>query len=102
VEVLFTIGLGVEVAGAALLAWEAMTTIRGTWPSVGGAEQQVPRGRAIVGFLLLALGVVVQLAGYAVAHVWLLAVAVGAIVAGLIAGRWVADGPVLARLTRSS
>jgi hypothetical protein len=79
-----------------------MTTIRGTWPSVGGAEEQVPRGRAIVGFVLLALGVVVQLAGYAVHEVWLLAVAAGVIVVALLVGRWLADGPVLARLTRTS
>jgi len=59
------VGLGLEVAGAAFLAWEAMTTRRGTFPSAATAEEQRPRSRAIVGFGLLALGVVVQLAGYA-------------------------------------
>lgn len=83
-DVLLTVGLGLELAGAALLAWEAMTTRRGTYPSAGGAEEQFPRSRAIVGFGLLALGVVVQLAGYALDKVWLLAVAVGAVVVGLL------------------
>jgi hypothetical protein len=101
VDVLIVVGLGLEVAGAALLAWEAMTTPRGTFASAATAEEQRPRSRAIVGFGLLALGVVVQLGGYAVAHVWLLAVAAGAIGVGLIGGRWLADGPVWAWLTRS-
>jgi hypothetical protein len=81
-------------------SWEAMTTVRGTFPSAATAEEQRPRSRAVVGFGLLALGVLVQLAGLAVHEVWLLAVAGGAIVAGLLGGRWLADGPVWSRLTR--
>jgi hypothetical protein len=101
VDVLLTVDLGIEVAGAALLAWEAMTSVRGTFPSAATAEEQRPRSWAIVGFGLLAVGVVVQLVGYAVAHVWLLAVAAGAIGVGVIAGRWLADGPMWVWLTRS-
>ena len=99
VNVLLTIGLGFELAGAALLAWEAMTTVRGNFPSAGTAEEQRPRSRAVVGFGLLALGVVVQLAGLAVHELWLLAVAAAAIAFGLVVGRWLGDGPVWRAIT---
>jgi hypothetical protein len=102
VNVLLTLGLGLELAGAALLAWEGMTTVRGTFPSGATAEEQRPRSHAIVGFGLLALGALLQVVGLAVHELWLLAVAVGAIVAGLLGGRWLADRPVWARLTRRS
>jgi hypothetical protein len=100
VNVLLTVGLGLELAGAALLAWEAMTTVRGTFPSAATAEEQRPRSRAIVGFGLLALGALLQLVGLAVHEVWLLAVAAGAIVVGVIGGRWLADAVVWTRITR--
>lgn len=99
-RIIFTIGLGIEVAGAALLAWEAMTTVRGTFPSSGGPEEQRPRSHALVGFGLLAVGVAVQVVGYAVDELWLLALTAGVIVAAILVGRWLADGPVWRRLTR--
>src|SRR5437899_1286946 len=77
-----------------------MTAVCGTFPSASTAEEQRPRARAVVGFVLLAGGVVVQLVALAVGEAWLLAVAAGAIAAGLLGGRWLADGPLWSRLTR--
>jgi hypothetical protein len=79
VNILFTIGLGIEVAGAALLAWEAMTTVSSTLPSAATAEEQRSRSRALTGFGLLGLGVAVQVVGYAVGELWLLGLAAGVI-----------------------
>jgi predicted lysophospholipase L1 biosynthesis ABC-type transport system permease subunit len=101
-KVLFAIGLGIELAGATLLAWEAMTTVRGTFTSAATAEEQKPRSRAVVGFGLLALGVVVQLVGLAVHDLWLHAIAAGTIVVAIIVGRWLGDGPVWRAITHYS
>ena len=109
-DVLFVVGLAIETAGATLLAADVLTrdpfaiARRGLTllsPEDPPREAQREPARAVVGFGLLAFGVVVQLVGYAVdGGIWLLAVA--AVIGGCayVAGRAVGDGFVTSLLHR--
>jgi hypothetical protein len=111
-DVVFVIGLAIEVAGAALLAagqirlvdrgiaTRGMSLDRAAEPR---REAQQESARFTVGFALLATGVVVQLFGYAIdGGWWLLGLAVGvtALAAGL--GRVIADEPVTSWLHKQA
>jgi hypothetical protein len=90
-DVLFVVGLAIEVAGAALLAAGQIRLVDRTPEPTRDAQQVV--ARFTVGFALLAVGVVVQLVGYAVdGGSWLLAL--GVIVLAALVGRAIADAPV--------
>ena len=103
-DVVFVVGLAIEVAGAALLAAGQIRLIDKTItvPQVAvqpGAEPQreahQEAARFTVGSTLLAVGVLVQLVGYAVdGGLWLLGVAVGVIVLAAVVGRAIADAPM--------
>ena len=63
------------------------------------SERRSGNPRALTGFALLALGVAVQVVGYAIDGGWgLLVIAVEVIAAALVLGLLVADGPVTSRL----
>ena len=103
-DVVFVVGLAIEVAGAALLAAGQIRLVDKTLSAPGvrvtrtGAPQreaQQESARFTVGSALLALGVIVQLVGYAIdGGLWLLALAVGVIVLAAVVGRAIADAPV--------
>jgi hypothetical protein len=107
VEALFVIGLALETAGGGLLAAEAyqrdplevarrgMTLISPDEPS---RQAQLATARAIVGFGILVLGLLVQLLGYFSDEGWFLIVAVVIAPVAFYAGRVLADGPVASRL----
>ena len=61
------------------------------------SERRSGNPRALTGFALLALGVAVQVVGYAIDG-GLLVIAVEVIAAALVLGLLVADGPVTSRL----
>jgi hypothetical protein len=94
--------------GAFLLVSEAATrdkqriAARGIpYPESGEPQREAQResARALTGFALLALGVAVQVVGYAIDGGWgLLVIAVEVIAAALVLGLLVADGPVTSRL----
>jgi hypothetical protein len=112
IDVVFVIGLSIEVTGAALLAAGVLTrdpskiATRGMLvlgPDEPAREAQRESARAIVGFGLLAIGVLVQLVGYAAdGGWWLLVIGIEVIVAALLLGVLVADGPVTSWLHRQA
>jgi hypothetical protein len=98
VDVVFVIGLAIEVAGAALLAAGQIRLIDRTTAAPSGQprrEAQLESARFTVGFALLAGGVIVQLVGYAAdGGWWLLGLALGVIVLAALLGRAIADARV--------
>jgi hypothetical protein len=111
-DVVFVIGLAIEVAGATLLAAEVLTqdpfaiARRGlTLVSSDEPQREAQRefARALVGFGLLGVGVSVQLVGYAAdGGWWLLALAVAVIAVAYLAGRVVGDRFVTSWLHRQA
>jgi len=100
IDVVFVIGLAIEVAGAALLAAGQIRLVdltvvtRETTVEPRREAHQVA-ARFTVGFLLLALGVVVQLVGYAVdGGWWLVVVAIGVVAVARVIGLAIADTKV--------
>jgi hypothetical protein len=103
-DVVFVVGLAIEVAGAALLAAGQIRLVDKTIvptrrvvapPGEPRREAQQEAARFTVGSTLLAAGVIVQLVGYAVdGGLWLLVVAVGVFVLAALVGRAVADAPL--------
>ena len=88
-DVLFVIGLAIEVAGAALLAAGQIRLVD-TPPATREPtrEAQQAAARFTVGATLLAGGVLVQLVGYAVDDGWwLLGLGIGVMVLAALAGR---------------
>jgi hypothetical protein len=111
-DVVFVVGLAIEVAGAALLAAGQIRLVDRTIATRGmnvphssepRREAQQESARFTVGFALLAAGVVVQLIGYAIdGGWWLLALAVGVIVLAALVGRVIADAPLTTWLHRKA
>ena len=111
-DVVFVIGLAIEVAGAALLAAGQIRLVDRTIATRGmnlphppepRREAQQESARFTVGFALLAGGVVVQLIGYAIdGGWWLLGLAVGVIALAAVIGRVIADAPVTTWLHREA
>ena len=102
-DVVFVVGLAIEVAGAALLAAGQIRLVdrtlapRRNVPESGepSREAQQESARFTVGVALLASGVIVQLFGYAVdGGWWLLGLAVGVILLAALVGRTIADDPM--------
>lgn len=103
-DVVFVVGLAIEVAGAALLAAGQIRLVDRTilTPRTSVLRSGEPRreaqqesARFTVGAALLATGVIVQLVGYAVdGGWWLLALAVGVVVLAALVGRAIADAPM--------
>jgi hypothetical protein len=103
-DVVFVIGLAIEVAGAALLAAgqiklvDRVIATRGLSPDRAlppRREVQQEAARFTVGFALLATGVIVQVFGYAIdGGWWLLGLAVGVTALAAAVGRVIADDPV--------
>jgi hypothetical protein len=112
VDVVFVIGLAIEVAGAVLLAAGQIRLVDRTLvararnvPQSGEPrrEAQQEAARFTVGVALLATGVIVQLVGYAIdGGWWLLGLAVGVIVLAAAAGRGIADAPVTSWLHKQA
>lgn len=95
-DVVFVVGLSIEIAGAALLAAGQIRLVDRTLiPLRNSRESGEPRrapqlesARFTVGVALLATGVIVQLFGYAVhGGWWLLGLAVGVILLAALVGR---------------
>ena len=111
-DAVFVIGLAIEVAGAALLAAgqiklvDRVTATRGmSVPQLAEPrrEAQQESARFTVGFALLAVGVVVQLVGYAIdGGWWLLVLAVAVIALAAFVGRFIADAPVTSWLHKQA
>jgi uncharacterized transporter YbjL len=99
-DVVFVVGLAIEIAGAALLAAGQIRLVDRAIAILGSAaeprrEAQQEAARFTVGFALLAVGVLVQLVGYAIdGGWWLLGLAVGVIALAIVVGRAIADDPV--------
>jgi hypothetical protein len=112
IDAVFVIGLAIEVAGAALLAAGQIRLVDRTLETgsedVGPSdaprrEAQRASARFTVGFALLALGVIVQLFGYAIdGGWWLLGLAAGVIVLAALVGRAVADRRVTSWLHKKA
>jgi hypothetical protein len=111
-DVVFVIGLAIEVAGAALLAAgqiklvDRVIATRGLSPDRALAprrEVQQEAARFTVGFALLAVGVIVQVFGYAIdGGWWLLGLAVGVTALAAAVGRVIADDPVTSWLHKQA
>jgi hypothetical protein len=111
-DVVFVVGLAIEVAGAVLLAAGQIRLVdrtialhRVTVPRSGepSREAQQESARFTVGVALLASGVIVQLVGYAIdGGWWLLGLAVGVIVLAALVGRAIADAPVTSWLHKQA
>jgi hypothetical protein len=111
-DAVFVVGLAIEVAGAALLAAGQIKLVDRTTVTRGRnvpqsaeprREAQQESARFTVGFALLALGVVVQLVGYAIdGGWWLLGLAVGVIALAGLVGRFIADAPVTSWLHKQA
>lgn len=106
-DVVFVVGLAIEVAGAALLAAGQIRLVDRTTatrePGAPRREAHQEAARFTVGFALLAAGVIVQLVGYAVdGGWWLLGLAIGVIVLAAAVGRVIADAPVTSWLHRQA
>ena len=110
-DVVFVIGLAIEVAGAALLAAgqirlvDRATAARGVTAnrSEPTREGQQEAARFTVGFALLAAGVSVQLIGYAIdGGWWLVVLAVGVMLLAAVVGRIIADAPVTSWLHKQA
>jgi hypothetical protein len=105
VDVVFVIGLAIEVAGAALLAAGQIRLVDRTAAKSGAPTREAHQdaARFTVGFALLAGGVIVQLFGYASdGGWWLLGLAAGVIVVAAAVGRVIADDPVTSWLHRQA
>ena len=111
-DVVFVIGLAIEVAGAALLAAGQIRLVDMT---LAASRMNVPRSgeprreaqqqaaRFTVGVALLAVGVTTQLVGYAIdGGWWLLGLAAGVIVLAALVGRAIADAPMTSWLHRQA
>jgi hypothetical protein len=111
-DVVFVIGLAIEVAGAALLAAgqirlvDRMIAARGMKAPQSAEprrEAQQEAARFTVGFALLATGVIVQLIGYAIdGGWWLLGLAIGVMLVAALVGRVIADAPVTSWLHKEA
>jgi hypothetical protein len=111
-DVVFVIGLAIEVAGAALLAAGQIRLVdltvarqRMTVEESGEPrrEAQQQSARFTVGVALLATGVIVQLFGYAVdGGWWLLGLAVGVFLLAAVVGRVIADEPMTSWLHKQA
>lgn len=111
-DVVFVVGLAIEVAGAALLAAGQIRLVdltiapeRLKAPRSGEPQREAQQesARFTVGFALLALGVIVQLFGYAVdGGWWLLGLAVGVILLAALVGRAIADQPMTSWLHKQA
>jgi hypothetical protein len=111
-DVVFVVGLAIEIAGAALLAAGQIKLVDLTIarPGTSSAPVAEPRreaqqesARFTVGFALLAGGVVVQLFGYAQdGGWWLLGLAVAVVVLAAFVGRVIADEPVTSWLHKQA
>jgi hypothetical protein len=105
VDVVFVVGLAIEVAGAALLAAGQIRLVDRTVAPTSAAapprEAHRVSAHFTVGFGLLAAGVIVQLFGYAIdGGWWLLGLAVGVMVLAGVIGRVIADAPLTTWLHR--
>jgi hypothetical protein len=111
-DVVFVVGLAIEVAGAALLAAGQIRLVDRTIarPVVDVARSGEPRreaqqeaARFTVGVALLAVGVIVQLVGYAIdGGWWLLGLAIGVFVLAALVGRRIADDPMTSWLHKQA
>jgi hypothetical protein len=110
-DVVFVVGLAIEVAGAALLAAGQIRLVDLTLtPRPNVTELGEPRreaqqhsARFTVGAALLAAWVIVQLFGYAAdGGWWLLGVAVGVILLAAFVGRAIADEPMTSWLHKQA
>jgi hypothetical protein len=111
VDVVFVVGLSIEVAGAVLLAAgqirlvDLTLTPHRNLPESGepSREAQQESARFTVGVALLATGVIVQLFGYAVdGGWWLLGLALGVILLAALVGRALADEPMTSWLHKQA
>jgi hypothetical protein len=101
-DVVFVVGLAIEVAGAGLLAAGQIRLVDGTIRGIDSSQSTEPireahqaSARFTVGFALLAGGVIVQLFGYAIdGGWWLLGLAVGVVFVAALVGRAIADDAV--------
>ena len=103
-DVVFVVGLAIEVAGAALLAAGQIRLVDSTIATRGmnvrqsgepKREEQQEAARFTVGFTLLAAGVIVQLIGYGIdGGWWLLGLAVGVMLLAALVGRAIANAPM--------
>jgi hypothetical protein len=109
-DVVFVVGLAIEVAGAGLLAAGQIRLVDGTISGSDSSRSAEPRreaqqasARFTVGFALLATGVIVQLFGYASdGGWWLLGLAVGVVLLAAFVGRTLADDPVTSWLHKQA
>jgi hypothetical protein len=111
-DVVFVIGLAIEVAGAALLAAGQIRLVdltmarpRMSVPQSGEPQREAQQhaARFTVGVAFLAIGVIVQLVGYAIdGGWWLLGLAAGVLVLAALVGRAIADAPVTTWLHRQA
>jgi hypothetical protein len=110
-DVVFVVGLAIEIAGAALLAAGQIRLVDRTLTARRiGRESGEPRreaqqesARFTVGAALLATGVIVQLLGYAVdGGWWLLGLAVGVFFLAALIGRAIADEPMTSWLHKQA
>jgi hypothetical protein len=109
-DVVFVVGLAIEVAGAGLLAAGQIRLVDGTISQPDPSRSAEPRreaqqaaARFTVGFALLASGVIVQLFGYASdGGWWLLGLAVGVILLAAVIGRAIADDRVTSWLHKQA
>ncbi len=110
-DVVFVVGLAIELAGAVLLAAGQIRLVDRTImkrvdiPTVGEPrrEAQQEAARFTVGVALLAAGVFVQLIGYAIdGGWWLLGLAIGVIVLAAAVGRAIADDPMTSWLHKQA
>lgn len=110
-DIVFVVGLSIEVAGAALLAAgqirlvDLTLTPRRNVRESGepSREAQQESARFTVGVALLGTGVIVQLFGYAVdGGWWLLGLAVGVMLLAALLGRAVADQPMTSWLHKQA
>lgn len=110
-DVVFVVGLAIEIAGAALLAAGQIRLVDRTFTARGigresgepTREAQQESARFTVGAALLATGVIVQLLGYAVdGGWWLLGLAVGVFLLAALVGRAIADEPLTSWLHKQA
>jgi hypothetical protein len=112
-DVVFVVGLAIEVAGAVLLAAGQIRLVDLTLiaPRASNApptsqprrEAQQQAARFTIGVALLGTGVVVQLVGYAIdGGWWLLGLAMAVILLAAIVGRAIADAPVTSWLHKQA
>ena len=111
-DVVFVIGLGIEFAGAVLLAAGQiklvdLTIVPHDLKAPGSEEPrreaQQQAARFTVGVALLATGVMVQLVGYALdGGWWLVGLGIGVLVLAALVGRAIADAPMTSWLHKQA